>query len=287
MQPSRRAFLMAGRPRTDPWGRFFQRLARTVRGRTEDRSVSAGSTGLAWLRPASFTDVHHALALCEEFDVLFSLEGIHSACHKPCLLIDPSALSSITQFADNTIEVEAGVPVGEVRARLQQQSACPGAPDDWTVARWMAAASSFPPASLQDSGLVSVEVLLADRTMETFGPFGATSQRAALSIKASRLVSDLFTWVSQPQVAGWRTLPKWPSRYRIDALLADPPNLAHILLGSGSSLAWPDRIRLQAVPEPLVSLGVEEPAVPTGIVQAACQLDEQIKHRFDPTGRFA
>jgi hypothetical protein len=286
MQPSRRAFLMAGRPRTDPWGRFFQRLARTVKGRTEDRSVSAVSPGLAWVRPASFTDIHHALALCAEFDVVFSLECVHSACAMPCLLIDPSALHSVTPLPDQSLEVEAGVLVGEVRSRSRQQSACPGAPDDWTVARWMAAPSPFPPAALQGSGLVSVEVLLADRTMETFGPFGATSQRAALSLKASRLVSDLFTWVSQPHVAGWRNLPRWPSRYRIDALMADPPNLAHILLGSGARLAWPDRIRLQAVPEPVVP-EVEEVAVSAELVQVARTLDERIKHRFDPAGRFA
>jgi len=287
MQPSRRAFLMAGRPRTDPWGRFFQRLARTVKGRTGDRSVSAGSPGLAWLRPASFTDIHHALALCAEFDVVFSLECIHSACSMPCLLIDPSALHAITQLSDQTLEVEAGVLVGDVRARFQQQSACPGASDDWTVAHWMATHSSFPPASFQDSGLVSVEVLLADRTMETFGPFGATSQRAALSLKASRLVSDLFTWVSQPPVAGWRSLPSWPSRFRIDALLADPPNLAHVLLGSGSRLAWPDRICLQAVPEPVTATVAQEVCLSAEEVQAARSLDERVKNRFDPLGRFA
>lgn len=278
---------MAGRPRTDPWGRFFQRLARTVKGRTEDRSVSAGSPGLAWLRPASFTDIHHALALCEEFDVVFSLECIHSACAMPCLLIDPSALCSITSLSDQTLDIEAGGLVGEVRARFQQQNACPGAADDWTVAHWMAVHSAFPPASFQDSGLVSVEVLLADRTMETFGPFGATSQRAALSLKASRLVSDLFTWVSQPSIAGWRSLPRWPSRYRIDALLAEPPNLAHLLLGSGARLAWPDRIRLQAVPEPVAPKVADEIVVTTEVIQAARSLDERIKHRFDPSGRFA
>lgn len=287
MQPSRRAFLMAGRPRTDPWGRFFQRLARTVKGRTEDRSMSAGSPGLAWLRPASFTDIHHALALCAEFDVVFSLECIHSACAMPCLLIDPSALHSITQLPDRSLEVEAGVLVGEIRSRFQQQSACQGAPDDWTVAQWMATDSSFPPAAFQDSGLVSVEVLLADRTMETFGPFGATSQRAALSLKASRLVSDLFTWAAQPPVAGWRNLPAWPSRYRIDALLADPPNLAHILLGSGSRLAWPDRICLQAVPESATSRTPGDNPVSFEDAEAARSLDERVKQRFDPSGRFA
>lgn len=278
---------MAGRPRTDSWGRFFQRLARTVKGRTEDRSVSAGSPGLAWLRPASFTDIHHALALCAEFDVVFSLECIHSACAMPCLLIDPSALHSITQLPDLSLEVEAGVLVGEIRSRLQQQNACQGASDDWTVAQWMATDSAFPPAALQDSGLISVEVLLADRTMETFGPFGASSQRAALSLKASRLVSDLFTWAAQPPVAGWRHLPAWPSRYRIDALLADPPNLAHILLGSGSRLAWPDRICLQAVPEPATPRMLGESPVSAEDAEAARSLDERVKQRFDPSGRFA
>lgn len=143
------------------------------------------------------------------------------------------------------------------------------------------------PAAFQDSGLVSVSVLLADRTMETFGPFGANSQRAALSLKASRLVSDLFTWVSQPPVAGWRHLPAWPSRYRIDALLADPPNLAHILLGSGSRLAWPDRIRLQAVPEPGTARAPRGNPVSDEDAQAARSLDERVKQRFDPSGRFA
>src|SRR5690606_31324844 len=176
--------------------------------------------------------------------------------------------------------------VAEVRAHLKQQGACPGAPDDWTVAQWLAAPVDYPPVGLALSGLLSVEALLADRTMESFGPFGATSQRAALSIKASRLVSDLFTWVAQPQVAAWRELTAWPGRYRIDALLAETPNLAHILLGSGACLAWPERVRLQAAPQEAVQ-HVEGARAPIpDELEAARELDFRIRKRFDPDGRF-
>lgn len=287
MQPSRRAFLMAGRPRTDPWGRFFQRLARTVKGRTEDRSPSAGEPGLAWLRPASFTDIHHALALCAEFDVVFSLDCVRKGHAMPCLLVDPSSLCSIVESSGHAIEVEAGARVGDVRTRLKQQSACPGGEDDWTVAQWLAAPVPYPPVSLHASGLVGVEVLLADRTMESFGPFGATSQRVALSLGTSRLISDLFTIVSRPQVAAWRDLVAWPARYRLDALMAQTPNLAHILLGSGAGLAWPDRVRLEVVPDGMSPGQGQGRAVLPDDIEAARALDVLVKQRFDPAGRFA
>lgn len=277
---------MAGRPRTDPWGRFFQRLARTVQGRTEDRSPSSDAPGVAWLRAASFTDIHHALALCAEFDVGFSLESSGSRATGPRLLVDPSDLRSVLDSSGSTVEIEAGARVAEVRAVLKQQGACPGAHDDWTVAQWLAAPVQYPPVGLAASGLLSVEVLLADRTMESFGPFGATSRRAALSLKASRLVSDLFTWVAQPQVAAWRDLAAWPGRYRIDALLDETPNLAHILLGSGASLAWPERVRLQAMPQEVVQRAgsFRDPAPDE--LEAAQKLDFRIRKRFDPDGRF-
>ncbi len=285
MQPSRRAFLLAGRALGGPWGRFYQRLSRSVKGRLEDRTAARNDPGLAWLQPSRLIDIQHALALCAESGVRFALDGYAPADGMPCLMVDPSALDTFTALPDGGIEADAGARVADVRARLQD--ACPGAHESWTLAQWLAAPAGYPVAQLGCSGLASVEVLLADRTLETFGPFGASSQRAALSVKASRLVSDLFTWVSQPPANGWGQLKRWPGRYRVDALLADTPNLAHLLLGSGGTLAWPDRIRLEPVG---VSLPDADRAMRTepqpADLNAGEILDARIKQRFDPAGLF-
>lgn len=285
MQPSRRAFLLAGRAPADPWGRFMQRLGRSVKGRVEDRKPGRDAPGLAYLRPGAFTDIHHALVLCAEAGVRFILDGYAPVAGLPCLLVDPGALAAIRSLPDGGVEAEAGARVGDIRTHLQ--GACPGAPDNWTLAYWLAASRDYPPAQLQGSGLASVQVLLADRSTEVFGPFGVSSQRA-LSLHISRLVSDLFTWVARPEVAAWRSLPRWPGRYRIDALLADVPNLAHVLLGSGGALAWPESIRLEAPGVAPAAADAEPdaaaaPADPT----AVALLDERIRQRFDAASRFS
>jgi len=285
MQPSRRAFLLAGRAPASAWGRFCQRLARSVRGRFEDETPDARACGRARLMPARMADVHHAMALCTEADVRFVLDGIAPAPDAPCLIIDPSALSALDRESDGSVYAEAGVHVGIIRDMLP--GACAGGQADWTLGRWLACTSHFPPACFGGSGLDSIDVLLADGTMETFGPFGVDTRRAALSLKTSRLVSDLFTWVSQPAVAQWRALPAWPATYRIDALLADTPNLAHVLLGSGARLAWPQRLRLVAPTPPAPPATPPAAGFDAAILNQAADLDRRIRQRFDPDRLFA
>ena len=287
MQPSRRAFLTAGRALASPWGRFYQRLARSVHGRLEDRTATPAEPGRAWLQPARAADVHHARALCAEAGVTLALQNHAPAPTMPCLLLDPSALDGMTQLPDGRIDAEPGVRVADLRQRLH--GACPGAPDDATLADWLAsaAAAAPPPGALAGSGVHAVEVLLADGTLENFGPFGAQSNRPALSVAASRLVSELFTLATQPAPTKWRHLPAWPAQYRLDALLAEPPNLAHLLLGSGGTLAWLERARLVPVEAASAARPADAPARPDAATSmAADMLDAEVKQRFDPRSVF-
>lgn len=287
MQPSRRAFLMGGRRAGGEWGRFYQRLARLVQGRLEDRSAAPDGRHAAWLRPARPVDVHHARALCAELGVTLVLEGSEARARGPHLLVDVSALDALRRTEAGLWRAQPGVCVGALRRHLPE--ALFEAADDATLAAWLTGTGAARAGldELGASGLVAIDVLLADGSMESFGPFGADARRSALSASASGLVSALFTLAHDPLRSGWREFAVWPGRYRLDALLAPHPNLAWLLAGSAGTLAWADSLTFVAPPAPAATpLPVGAPASPAAAAAATEELDAAIKRRFDPGGVY-
>lgn len=287
MQPSRRAFLTAARLPVTPWRHFYGRLARSVQGRLEDRSPGAPGAPMAWLQPARLADVWHAHALCVESDVRMQLA--HAPAESgpgPSLVVDLMCLDEVERLADGSVRAEAGARVGAIRRWLP--GACAGAADADCVASWLAdpVAHAWPVGELACSGLQSVELMLAAGDRECFGAFGAAARRPALSGAASHLVSSLFAMAAEPALTPWREFTRWPARYRLDALFAPSPNLAHLLLGGTGTLAWPERVVLgDAEPGSVRPAGVAAPAAPDGELAAA--LDERVKRIFDPRPTFA
>lgn len=286
MQPSRRAFLMGGRRAGGEWGRFYQRLARLVSGKLEDRSPGSEGRSVAWLRPVRAVDIHHARALCAELGVTLVLEGSAVRVDGPQLLIDVTALNALQASAGGVWRAEPGVRVGTLRQHVPHAH-FPVA-DDTTLAEWLTgpAAARASLDSLAASGLSTVEVLLADGATEAFGPFGAESRRAALSPAVSGLVSAMFMLARTPEASRGHEPAGWPGRYRLDALLTAAPNLAWLLAGSAGTLAWAETWIFAA------PLAVPETAVATATLvrtagAADAQLDAAVKRRFDPAGVYA
>ncbi|MBU4611244.1 FAD-binding protein [Achromobacter sp. GG226] len=284
MQPSRRAFLTAGRGLATAWGRFSQRLALVVRGRFEDLTESRDAPGLARLTLARDEDVHHARALCAECGVTLALEGAAMApTEAPRLLLDPRRLDAITPQADGRWRVAPGATLGALREHWPE--ACPGAPSDLTVMHWLAepAWQGWATSGTPDSGLMHADVLLADGTLEAFGPFGADARRPALSAAASRRVADLFSMAMDPAHAAWRDAPRWPARYRLDALWAESPNLSHLMLGGAGTLGWPVALVFARVSH-AVMLPSAEALVPRTLAPASRPLEHRLRAILDPAG---
>lgn len=290
MQPSRRAFLTVGRGLGTPWGRFSQRLALAVRGRVDDLSAGPDDAGLARLRLARDEDAHHALALCTECGVTLGMADAPVApASGPRLLLDPSRLNRLETVSPGRWRAEPGVTVAALRDGWPD--ACPGAPGELTLAQWLAdpAWHRWPVAGTADSGLVHADVLLADGTSEAFGPFGADAQRPALSGAASRRVAELFSASRDPAFAAWREAGKWPAPYRLDALWADTPNLAHVLLGGAGTLAWPVSLVFALphaqTPTSTTSQVCEPDAIP--VSGAVRRLEHCLRAILDPAGLLA
>lgn len=283
-------------PAQAAWPDFCQRLRRVCQGPL-DEGPELDGIGYGLLTPLSADDVRQARTLCAEHGVALALagpagaEGMRTApaLRRSVLRVDPARLTRMDSFARrvNRWRAEPGVPLGElVRAGLPQFAQ---APPDMTLGAWLADRrhAAWPVGRGDLSGIHSIDVLLSDGSAETLGPFGASDTRPLAAGTLQRLVSALFQLSSTPDGQWARGQPRWPARYRLDALMPTPPadvNLAHLLPGSGGTLAWVENVMLQAAP------GVPDVpgADPAGTDEPGAQLlDARMKALFDPLDMYA
>ena len=308
-QPSRRAFLTGRRTPATPWGQFCARLSRTCVGHVrwdQDALISQ-----AWLKPARTADVHHAQALCVEFGVQLLLVDSEARpdVARPILWVDsraPWATLEQVDSAQGLWRVEAGVTL----ATLHQKgvgifkdaltNAVTNSLTDpldvnhlnQTVAQWFASPYEGNPLH---SGIVQAEVLLADGTLELFGPFGASASKPLRSLSVQQKIPRLFELTQSAQATLCAQSERWPARYRLDALLprsGDSLNLSWLFLGHGGSLGWLQALWLKAPEGPesaesVSAFGAGCLCPDTGMLrQAALEIDQQIKQTLDPKGVF-
>ena len=295
-QPSRRAFLTGRRTSASPWGQFCARLSRTCVGRV--RWEQGGQTTQAWLEPARAVDVMHAQVLCRELGVQLILLN-SEACPdstRPILWVDSRAdWAQMERVSPESAvwRVDAGVTLGTLHQKGVGVFAKALAANlsEWTLAQWYA--SSFS-GNMMQSGIVQAEVLLSDGTLELLGPFGAKASQPLRSLSLQRKIPQLFELAQSGEAARCAESEKWPSRYRLDALMpqsGDSLNLAWLFKGHGGSLAWMQTLWLQ-IPEgsllPHVAgkhASSQETSHDT-VNEAVTLLDRSVKQILDPTGVF-
>jgi hypothetical protein len=283
MEPSRRAFLSGRRPPQTPWAVFCTRLLRAKLGRFHDDG-EAGGVGCARLVPSGPFDVEIALSLCEDAGVSVALAGVRSRlapASRSVVTIDPASLHGLTQVRDGAWHAQAGCRMRElVHAGLTQFT---HADPDMTFAAWLADAGKlWRPGACADSGIVTLQALLADGTDATFGPFGENDTQPLRSAAVQRLVPALFQLSGSTEGLALRAQPHWPARYRLDALSPAAPhgvNLAHLFCGHAGTLGWVSSARLMPRAE-TPSTEHADIAIDTD------QFDRNIKALFDPAERF-
>ena len=295
--PSRRAFLTGHRPPTDPWTALCQRLDRLVTGSIYKLDAVNGH-GQARLLAHALTDVHHARAVCADEGVQLAFGGGPAPLvdvSRPVLWVTPgSGLARCERLEPQGSRwfVQPGCTVAALQAA--GFNGLQGVASDTTVADWLLSAPgarSQVPGVLGVSGLVYASVLLADGTSAGLGPFGERNTKPLQGWSLQQLVSSLFQLIWSPEAQTCRAQTCWPARYRLDALLPEPPegiNLSRLLLGSQGALGWLEWVVLDdaMVSQPAkVSTSLSVDSDPTVSV-AARQLDRQIKQLFDPDGLF-
>jgi hypothetical protein len=287
MQPSRRAFLLGRRPVQTPWAAFMQRLKLLCQGQVQDLGEDGPGGAQAILTPSRDADVAHARTLCAEYRVVMALEGAtgpYAPIAGPRLRIDPSHMAGLARLAGETPRWRAqpGVPLAALtQAGLRQFDGFPGA---MTLAEWLAAPAPWPAGHCAASGVLSVEVMLADGIEESLGPFGEADVQPLRSATVQSLVPELFKLASGGDAFATHDGHHWLGLYRLDALKPEAPatvNLAHLLLGHGGTLAWVQSVTLTDAPA-FAATGpqAESPGL------ATVRLDGRVKALFDPDGRF-
>ncbi|VFR23150.1 FIG00432396: hypothetical protein [plant metagenome] len=294
MSTSRRAFLFGRKLPDSGWQRFCQRLARTCQGLlrvAEDGDV-------ADLAPLRAQDVRHALALCAEHGVQLALaDASASRPILPTLRVDPSNLNDLAplQGAPGFWRAGPGCTLETLAAAGCTQFQVEAGADIpvQTLAAWLsgpAPAVLCPTGHGLASGVAALDVLLADGSAITLGPFGAQDRQPLRGATLQALVPALFELSSSEDAARCLAAPRWPWAGRLDALqpLHGGVNLAHLLLGQGGALAWVESVLVTAMPA-----APQAPARPVtaagdmaAIDGAGARLADAVKQRFDPLGRF-
>ncbi|EHK65866.1 hypothetical protein [Achromobacter arsenitoxydans] len=287
MQPSRRAFLLGRRPVQTPWAAFVQRLALVCQGEVRDLGEGGAGGACAILTPARDADVAQARKLCAEYRVALTLEGAdgpHAPASGPQLRVDPVLLAGLARLEGDAPRwrAEPGVTLAALaRAGVRQFAGLPG---DMTLAQWLAAPAPWPAGRCAASGLLSVDVLLADGVEESLGPFGESDVQPLRSATVQRLVPSLFQLASGGDAFATNDGYHWLGRYRLDALKPQAPatvNLAHLMLGHGGTLAWVQgAVLTDAAAWTQTGPELETPGL------ATFRLDGKVKALFDPEGRF-
>ncbi|MVW79556.1 hypothetical protein [Bordetella sp. 02P26C-1] len=328
MQPSRRAFLFGRqRPRTR-WEAFVQGLERGVEGRVRH---DANQPGRATLIPAHRADARHARALCAEFGVRLRLmswaddrlnkrgalsdheDGAFNKTGAGAFDLNPVESERLSQQIDGPVlsmdtRLLTGMSPGAIAGHVIAEPGCRlgdlvaaglsqfrDAPPDCSVGVWLATAYDWRPGATAESGVVAIDVLLSDGTMETLGPFGECDSRPLRSATVQKLIPFLFQLAAGADARACRSADVWPCRYRLDAMLPAAPaevNLAHLLLGHHGELAWVEAVTLVVSEEVWSSVSSHTDAVPSAHREApetiamAQRLQRQIKDAFDPSGLF-
>ncbi|MAK55468.1 MAG: hypothetical protein CML17_06455 [Pusillimonas sp.] len=294
---SRRAFFTGRRISNDPWENFCQRMRRLVQGSffNEGRVDGFGHARLSVKTPA---DVHHALMLCREYEVVLMLDGLEQEAQpqgSPVLWVDPSIYLKTCQPVPDTDDkwfVQPGCFIAELKqAGLKQFEAFP---DYLTVGALLAdrVQMNLPTGALWKMGLSHASVLFADETTAVLGPFGAQQQQPLATLTLQQLVPSLFRLATTDSAKLCAESDHWPARYRLDAFMpADEQevNLSHLLFGHGGDLCWTEWFVFRAMDtavEPLPFRGVASDAFDETTIYAAQDIDLHIKNQFDPCGIF-
>jgi len=305
---SRRAFLMGRRTPATPFEQFCARLSRTCLGsvRTEPSIAQPAGAPQAWLKPVRAEDVAHARALCQEYRGALRLEGgeLPSALTQATLWVSPQPAGATFSLVDSRAGVwraDAGCTVEQ----LKETGVFAGmnlAPE-LTLAQWFAwpetvrgavpgegEAGCEPGSSPPDAVRIveRAEVLLADGTVEVFGPFGATAQAPLRSLTVQRLVPKLFELAASDAAQSCAQVIPWPACYRLDALIATAthePNLAQLLFGHQGRLGWLQALWLKR-PQFEVGMTAKTEGESAPLLQLASHLDQELKHLLDPLGVF-
>lgn len=297
---SRRAFLTGRRLSQNPWEAFCQRLRSAAAGAVFEFEKHDG-IGSARLVPKHGADVHHARALCAEYEVLLALDGVPHAAKlndQPVLWLEPGRdMASCQRLEEGSSKwfVQPGCLLGELEAAGFRQFA--DLPCHITVAAWLADRSlcDWDAGETCKSGIEHACVLLADGSSVNLGPFGERNQKPLTGLRLQQLVPSLFQLSVGTDAQACRQARRWPGRYRLDALLPAPgqsANLAHLLLGHGGDLGWLEWVVLdERLAQPQVETPYAERYSSTRRGQEelgtrATDLDARIKALFDPADVF-
>ena len=285
--PSRRNFLFGRAPATeDRWLSFLARLRRTCQG-----TVASLGAEHARLVPARFDDVCQARDLCATFDVCMALEGLplpEADNTRAVLWVQAgSAWGSLMPLGDSGHwRVEAGCPLAGMHAAGLLAQPHHGAPEN--LAQWLATIGREQP-NLDHLGLVSIEWLFADGTIEVLGAFGQADSQPLRSLKAQQTIPKLFELSAEPLVEQSLAKKWWPGIFRIDALTRQPAvNLANVVVGSAGALGWlvAATFDQSAVRVPVACEGFSCPAQTSSETALWVAIDQQVKAVMDPQNLF-
>ena len=292
---SRRAFLLGRRTPPSEWGKFCARLSRTCSGqvRWEDEPEHQQ----AWLIPAREGDLLHAHALCREYRVQMALAGFQSQeppadKQLPRLWIESGSAWAHRPSCDDSgliWRADGGTQLKDLQQVGVQ--AVQGVDPEQTVAQWMAseASSRWPTGQGAGSGIVQVQVMLADGTVAVLGPFGANATAPLRSMTVQQMIPKLFELAGSEFALQCAQAVRWPIRFRLDALMPAPGadiNLAWLFAGHGASLGWVQAVwfkREAYLQQTIPKAGSELPDVSE---ERRAGLARQLKESFDPIGIF-
>ena len=285
--PSRRNFLFGRAPATeDQWLLFLARLRRACLG-----AVSLLGEEQAKLVPGRFDDVLQARELCSTFGVCMALDGVAlpeiDQARRVLWVQAGSAWGSLMPLGDTGHwRVEAGCPVAGMHAAGLLWQSHNGVPEN--LAQWLATAGRQQ-LNLDHLGLVSIEWLSADGTIEVLGAFGQADSQPLRSLKAQQTIPKLFELSAEPLV--YQSLDKewWPGTFRIDALVRQPAvNLANVVVGSRGALGWlvAATFAQSAVRAPEVEEILSPLVLTANEATLWFEIDQQVKGIMDPKNLF-
>ena len=234
---SRRRFLF-GRSQTpvDDWLTFLAQLRRQCEG-----DVKLVAEQRARLVPERLEDIFKARSLCLAHGVCLALDGLALPSpdeNRPLLWVEAgSAWGSLMPLGETGHwRVQAGCPIAGMQAAGLLGQLPTEEVDN--LAQWFACVGGYP-VDLNGLGLVSVEWLFADGTVEVLGAFGSQDSQPLRSLRTQKSVPKLFECAMQPVVHEALAAKQWPWRFRVDSLAqVAQPNLAHVTLGHGGALGW-------------------------------------------------
>ena len=270
---SRRSFLFGRRESgDDAWLRFLMRLRRSCKG-----PVTLLPPQAARLTPGRLEDVFHARELCHEHSICLSLDGVAqvgNAAGGHVLYVEAGSAwgSLIPLGSSGQWRVDAGCAISAMKAAdLVDRDVSESIK---TTAQWLAL---WDHEDLAQSGLVSVEWMFADGTIEVLGPFGANDSQPLRSVTAQTCIPKLFELASNLQPESAQGL------YRLDALSVPDVNLAHFTLGHRATLGWVIAATFVARAA-IEDSGQKSGGGGTRVVTAS---DRAVKYIMDPSGVFA